>query len=149
MKTHRFLKQNNATVWKKNCPMRGACLTNNLLYYAKKSCNDKKHKPNLYKGICKTTFKKRYANHKKSFNKEKNKSDTKLSTEYWNLANKKLHPRISFSIKGKYKLYNPNPRRYSSCLHEKLEKVDDPDEILLNKQSEIISQCRHRNKYIY
>ena len=27
------------------------------------------------------------------------------------------------------------------------EIVDDPDETLLNKRSEIISQCRHRNKY--
>ena len=32
-------------------------------------------------------------------------------------------------------------------MHEKLEIVDDPKEILLNKRSEGISQCRHRNKY--
>ena len=51
----------------------------------------------LYKGICETTFRKRYANHKKS---EKNKNDTKLSTEYWKLASKKLSPWISWSIKG-------------------------------------------------
>ena len=25
--------------------------------------------------------------------------------------------------------------------------VDDPKELLLNKRSEAISQCRHRNKY--
>ena len=37
---------------------------------------------------------------------EKNKNDTKLSTEYWKLANKKLHPQISWSIKGKYNTYN-------------------------------------------
>ena len=59
------------------------------------SCDDETYKPKLYKGICKTTFKKRYANHKKSFNAEKNKNDTKLSIEYWRLANKKLHPQIS------------------------------------------------------
>ena len=28
---------------------------------------------------------------KKSFNAEKNKKDTKLSTDYWRLATKKLH----------------------------------------------------------
>ena len=54
----------------------------------------------LDKGICETTYRKRYANHKKSFDAEKNKNDTKLSTEYWNLANKKLNPWISWSIKG-------------------------------------------------
>ena len=37
--------------------------------------------------------------------------------------------------------------KISLCLHEKLEIVDDPKEILLNKRSEMISQCRHRNKY--
>ena len=101
----------------------------------------------MYKGICETTFKKRYANHRKSFNAEKNKNDTKLSTEYWKLGNKNLHPRISWSIKCNYKSYNPNSKRCSLCLHEKLEIVDDLEEILLNKRSEVISQCRHRNKY--
>ena len=62
--------------------MRGACLTENVSYYART------YKPKMYKGICETTFKKRCANHKISFNAERKKSDTKLSTEYWRLANK-------------------------------------------------------------
>ena len=127
--------------------MRGACLTGNVLYYAGISCDDETHKPKLYKGIWETTFKKRYANHKKSFNGEKNKNDTKLSTQYWKLANKKLHPRISSNIKCNYKSYNPNSKGSSLCLHEKLEIVHDPEEILLNKRSELIFRCHHRNKY--
>ena len=71
--------------------------------YARVSCDDETYKPKLYKGICETTFKKRNANHKKSFNVEKNKNNTKLSTEYWKLANNKLYPRISWSIKSNYK----------------------------------------------
>ena len=63
------------------------------------------------------------------------------------MANKKLHPRISWSIKGNYKSCNPNSKRCILCLHEKLEIVDDLEEILLNKRSEVISQCCHRNKY--
>ena len=127
--------------------MRGASLTENILYYIRISCNDKTYKPKLYKGIWKTSFKKRYTNHIKSFNMKKNKKDTKLSTEYWKLANNKLHLRISWSIKGNYKSYNPNSKRCSLCLHEKLEIVDDPKEILLNKRSEVISPRRHGNKY--
>ena len=107
----------------------------------------KTYKPKLYKGICENTFKKRYANHRESLNVVKNKNDTNLSTEYWKLANKKLHTRISLSIKGNYKTYNPNSKRCSLYLHEKLEILNDPEEILLNKRSEVISQCRHRNKY--
>ena len=43
------------------------CLTENPLYCAKLCYDDKKYKPKLYKGICKTTFKKHCANHKKIF----------------------------------------------------------------------------------
>ena len=72
--------------------MRQACLTGNISYYTRLSCDNKTYKPKLYKGICETTFKKGYANHKKSLNVEKNENNTKLSTEYWKLANNKLHP---------------------------------------------------------
>ena len=56
--------------------MRGACLTENVLYYARISCDEETYKPKLYKGIYETTFKKRYANHKNTFNAEKSKNDT-------------------------------------------------------------------------
>ena len=121
--------------------MRGACLTENVLSYARISCDDETYKRKMWN--LGNSFKKHYVNHKKMFNAEKNKNDTKLSTDYWELANKKLHPRISWSIKINYKSYNPNSKRCSLCLHEKLEIVADPDEILLNKRSEVISQCRH------
>ena len=77
---------------KENYPMRGACLTENILYYARISCDDEMYKLKLYNRICETTFKKRYANYKISLNAEKNKNDTKLSTAYWKLAKKKFHP---------------------------------------------------------
>ena len=65
-----------------NCPMNGACLKESLVYCATISCNDKNYKPRLYKGSCGISFRKRYSNHKKSFNLQLHKHDTKLSTEY-------------------------------------------------------------------
>ena len=112
--------------------MRGACLTENILYYAIISCDYQTYKLRLYKGICETTFEKRCANPKKLFNAEKNKSNAKLSTEYQKLASKKLHPRISENMKGNVRPYNPDSRKCSLCLYEILEIVDDPEEILLN-----------------
>ena len=53
---------------KENCSMNGPFLKESLVYYATISCNDKNYKPKLYKGSCKTSFKKRYSNRKKSFN---------------------------------------------------------------------------------
>ena len=86
--------------------MNGACLKESLVYYATISCNDKNYKPKLYKGSCKTSFRKRYTNHKKSFNVPlyADKHDTKLSTKYWT---KQLNPLISWKLKGIYKSYNP------------------------------------------
>ena len=79
---------------------------------------------------------------KKTFMQKKTRTlKNYLTTEYWKLANKKLDPRISWSIKGKYKSYNPNSRRCSLCLHETFEIMDDPGEILLNKHSQVIFEC--------
>ena len=118
-----------------------------LVNYATISCSDKNYQPKLYKGSCEASFTKRYSNHKKSFNVPFYKHDTKLSTGYWNLKTKNLNPRISWKIKGIYKCYNPISKRYNLCLTEKLEILEDPDKNLLNKRSEIISQCRHKSKY--
>ena len=118
-----------------------------LVYYATISCKDKNYKPKLCKGSCETSFKKGYSNHKNSFNVPLYKHDTKLSTEYWNLKMTQLNPQISWKIKGIYKSYKPTSKRCNPCLTEKLEILDEPDKNLLNKRSEIISQCRHRNKY--
>ena len=60
---------------------------------------------------------------------------------------KQLNPQISWKIKGIYKSYNPTSKPCNLCLTEKLEILDDPDKSLLNKRSEIISQCRDKNKY--
>lgn len=61
---------------------------------------DKENYTKLYKRICKTTFKKGYKNHKKSFNAPTYKSDTKLSTEYLTLKTKQLNLKVSWQIKG-------------------------------------------------
>ena len=89
-------------------------------------------------------LKKSYTNHKKSFSTEKNKkNNAKLSTKYWKLANKKLHPRISWSKNHT----TPIQEDLVCVCTKKMEIGDDSDQILLNKRPEIISQCRHRNKY--
>ena len=60
-----------------------------------------------YKGICDTTFKKRYANHKKPLNLIKSKNDTTLHIEYWTLKQKQQALRLTWEIKGQYEAYNP------------------------------------------
>ena len=132
---------------KEDCPLNGLCLKSSILYQATIKCSDSKYKQKRYKEICETTFKKRYANHKKSFNLINSKNDITLSVEYWTLKQKQQAPRLTWDIKGQYKAYNPTLKKCNVCLNEKLAMIDDPDKNLLNKRSEVISQCRHRNKF--
>ena len=109
----------------------GRCLPQRkfiLVYFATISCHDKNYKPKLSKGSCKTSFKKRYSNHTKSFNVPLYKDDTKLSTM-------QLNPKISWKIKGIYKSYNPTSKCCNLCLTEKLEIIDGPDKNLDQKSS--------------
>ena len=127
--------------------MNGLCLTSSILYQTTIKCSDRKYKQKRYEGIYETTCKKRYANHKKSFKLINSKNDTTLSIEYWILKQKQQAPRLTWEIKGQYKAYNPTLKKCNLCLNEKLAIIDDPDKNLLNKRSEVISQCRHRNKF--
>ena len=120
--------------------MTGLCLKLNILYQPTRKCSDSKYEQKSYKGICETTFKKRYANHKKSFNLIKSNIDAILSIEYWTLKQKQKAPRITWGIKGQSKAYNPTLKKCNICLNEKLAIIDDLDKNLLNKWSEIISQ---------
>ena len=80
---------------KEDCPMYGICLTSSILYQATINCSDSKYKQKRYKRICETTFKKRYANQRKSFNLSKSENDSTLSIEYWNLKQKQQASRLT------------------------------------------------------
>ena len=70
--------------------MRGACFTENVLYYARISCDDKTYNPKLYNESAKKHLK-NVTQIIKNLLMRKNNNDAKLSTRYWKLANKKLH----------------------------------------------------------
>ena len=95
--------------------------------------------PNYTKEVAKQFLRSASVTTKKSFNVPLYKHDTKLSTEYWYLKTKYLNPQISWKIKGVYKSCNTIPKRFNLCLTEKQKILDEPDRILLNKRSEIIS----------
>ena len=50
---------------KHQCPLNEKCLTNNVLYKASITPNEENSKTKIYYGASETTFKLRYANHKK------------------------------------------------------------------------------------
>ena len=111
-------------------------LTTNIVYKAK-----------VYFGSCETTFKKRFSNHKRSFNLNEYKNETKLSNEIWLIKNSGHHPKVEWEIVKKCVPYNPQTKRCLLCLNEKLEIAAYKEQNLLNKRNEIVSKCRHQLKY--
>ena len=82
-----------------------------------------------YIGIAANSFKKRYTNPKLSFNNLKYEYNTSLSKHIWGLN----------KIKEPFKI---------SCLMEKTCILLSEDVNLLNKRSEVMNKCRHREKFL-
>ena len=74
--------------------------------------------------------------------------DSELSKEVWGLKAKKLNYAIKWRVIKQYPTYNQCSMRCSLCQNEKLAILEHADENLLNKRSEIVSKCRHQNKYL-
>ena len=132
---------------KELCPMNNNCLASNIVYQATITSNLENYNDKIYIGLCETTFKKRYANHKKSFNTAKHKNSTALSHEFWRVKDLNGNPCITWKIIRKSKSYNPNSKKCNLCSSEKFEIASFKGSNILNKRSEVVSKCRHQNKY--
>ena len=68
----------------------------------------------------------------------------------WRIKEKhQENPSLKRSIVKRVPAYSDITKKCILCLHEKLEIVNYPHpEELLNKRSELLSKCRHRNKYL-
>ena len=131
---------------KPDCPLSNHCQITNIIYKAKITSNLRNYHEKLYYGTSEGTFKQRYGNHKKSFNHEKHRTDTELSKEYWRLKNLKANPQVQFHI---LKRCRPTKRTGICylCLNEKLFIIEHQGNNLLNQRNELISKCRHKNKF--
>ena len=131
---------------KEECPLNQRCLDSELVYEATLT-SDADNKEMKYIGLCETTFKRRYSNHKQSFSTEKYKNSTTLSTEYWRLKETNANPLVKWRILKKAHSYKPESRTCTLCMTEKYEIANYPNKNLLNKRTEIIAKCRHKRKY--
>ena len=118
---------------KDTCPLPKSCQTKCIVYQANIDCDIAGYKQNCYLGSCETTCKDRFENHKKSFNHAKNKNDTDLSKEFWEIKKCSGTPKIRWKIIRICRFYD--------------EVATYRGDNLLNKRTEIINTCRHRSKY--
>ena len=107
---------------KNDCPLKKNCLTSSVVYNANVT-TEKDTTGKNYIGLTEGTFKQRYTQHKLSFRNRNCSNSTELSKH----SNKSKWCHLS--------------------LTEKLYLVRAKKPSLLNKRTELISKCRHENKF--
>ena len=128
-----------------NCPLGGECLTKCLVYLAEVTAERKDH---IYYGLTDGTFKKRFDKHTHSFRHREQRTSTELSKFVWDLNDRGIPYSIKWSIVAKTHPYVCGSGRCDLCLTEKLHIARSNHERMLNSRSEILSKCRHKNKYL-
>ena len=129
---------------KDQCPVNGDCLATCLIYKAEVSHSNTIQ---TYYGQCEGEFKLRYNNHTKSFRNVKYRNETELSKLIWKLKDESKDYSIKWSIATRATLYKNGSRSCDLCLTEKVTIVRAAAKGLLNKRTELIRKCRHRNKF--
>ena len=132
---------------KPNCPLQGRCLSAGIIYKATVNTDDDvKH----YIGLCETSFKQRLYLHRSGWNAKdfKESCGAELSKHVWGLINQKIPHSINWEIITHAKPYQCSGSRCYLCLNEKLYIATHKDRSsLLNKRNELVSKCRHKNKF--
>ena len=127
------------------CPLDGACLTKNIIYEA--TVTTTSGNARTYIGMTEHEFKTRYNNHKLSFKDRKHSHDTVLSKHIWDLKVRNIDYKINWRIIKRASAYKGSPSRCNLCLAEKLCILTTQNASLLNKKSELVTKCRHENKF--
>ena len=133
---------------KSECPRNGLCQVTDIIYKCTVLSPDKPNK--VYLRPAEGDFKKRFYNHRKSFNNEGSANDATLAKyirEVKESSNSSLT--LVWSIAKKVLPYSNISKKCLVCLQEKLEIIYylRPEE-LLNRRSELICKCWHANKFL-
>ena len=128
-----------------SCPLNGQCLTSCIVYKAtvKKASGDVS-----YLGASERPFKERYNNHTKAFRNRQYEKDTELSKLIWKLKDAGEQYTLSWDIASSARPYKCGGSRCDLCATEKLLIIMAAPGSIINKRDEIVSKCRHRNKFI-
>ena len=139
--------ENNCNCRKKNdCPLKNNCLTLSVVYNANVTTeSDTTGKNHI--GLTEGTFEQHYTQHKLSFRNRNYSNGTELSKHIWTLKDSNINFTINWSILATAPAYSSKSKRCHLCLTEKLYLVRTKKPSLLNKRTELISKCRHENKF--
>ena len=153
-------KQHNARSWKNkehtekrscnfevkdNCPLDRKCLCKCIVYQTNVITNNECKE---YFETVEGKFKSHYNNHTMSFRHKKHVNDTELSKYLWKLKEENIDYNLQWSIKGYASLYKRGTRKCYLCLTGKIIIARSGPKKYLNKRSELVSKCSHRNKFL-
>ena len=133
---------------KLNCPLQGTCQKKSIVYQCEIEAPNTEKK--TYIGLTEREFKTRFGEHKTTFNNKKYSNSTTLSSYIWEMKKKGIHnASLKWSFIKEISSYNNTTKRCNLCLYEKYAILNHPSqEDLLNKKSELVSKCRHQNKFL-
>ena len=103
---------------------------------------------NTYFGSAEGDLKSRYNNHTFSFWSKGYKQRAELSKHVWSLQDNNTEFSLKWRTKTKAMPYMCSSRKFDLCLAEKVAIAQFEGVGLLNKRTELLSKCRHRNKFI-
>ena len=131
---------------KELCSQNGKCREKQVIY----QCHVKSPEDDqgvYYIGLTENTFKERWYQHKTSFKYEHKANSTELSKYVWGLQKRNITPTLSWEIIDRARPYTNGSKTCSLCLTEKFHIITSQKKFL-NKRSELVSTCRHGNKYL-
>ena len=137
---------------KNNCPLNGGnCRTESVIY---KATVNTKNETKTYIGLTANQIKKRIAAHNTTINckpENKNYKQYVNSTELSKLTHKLKQEGVDYNLSWKIieKVNKPKQGKNTCrlCLKEALH-ILQADNKCINKRSELMGSCRHRNKFL-
>ena len=113
------------------------------------SQQQKKNNEGSYIGLTERSFKDRLYKHRNSLRHRAKANATELSKYVWDLRDRNIEEiNIEWSILDKAPTYRNGSKTCNLCLSEKFHIIFHNKRNLLNKRSEILSTCRHINKFL-
>ena len=130
-----------------DCPLQQNCLIKSIVYKAEIRSKDD-GETEEYIGMTANAFKSRFYHDKKSFNDARYENEPELSKYVWKLKRKEKDFDIKWSILKRASAYTAGRKNCPLCLEEKLCLLKANQKNSLNKRSELLTKCRHRNNFL-
>ena len=131
---------------KSECPLNGNCLDRAVVYCASLNCPGIETKK--YFGLCETDFKSEFNNHKHTFRNENKANATELFKYIWNCKRSNLDHQVIWDVAAKSRPQRNGAKYCNLCQSKKLAIIQSDPNTTLNKRSEILNKCGHKNKFI-